>query len=142
MELLQLVDTIDLMAFPVAVAESHVEVSGEVELHLAVDASEVLLVFVEVDTLAAKECKLGLFVHIFVEGELSFLELQLLGITCLLGLGAPSLLRLGASSLLGLGASRLLALGGSSLFLLLDPLRHGFSLLSDRVRMDVPHEVP
>ena len=142
MELLQLVETIDLMAFPVAVVESLVEVVGEVELHLAVDASEVLLVLVEVDTLAAKECKLGLVIHIIVEGELSVLKLELLGITCLLGLGASSLLRLGASSLLGLGASCLLALGGSSLLLLLDRLRHGFSLLSDRVRMDVPHEVP
>ena len=126
MELLQLVETIDLMAFPVAVVESLVEVVGEVELHLAVDASEVLLVLVEVDTLAAKECKFGLVVHIIVEGELSVLELELLGITCLLGLGA----------------SCLLALGGSSLLLLLDRLRHGFSILSDRVRMDVPHEVP
>ena len=134
MELLQLVETIDLMAFPVAVVESLVEVVGEVELHLAVDASEVLLVLVEVDTLAAKACKLGLVVHIIVEGELSVLELELLSITCLLGLVA--------SSLLGLGASCLLALGGSSLLLLLDRLRHGFSLLSDRVRMDVPHEVP
>ena len=134
MDLLQLVVTIDLMAFPVAVVESLVGVVGEVELHLAVDASEVLLVLVEVDTLAAKECKLGLVVHIIVEGELSALELELLGITCLLGLVA--------SSLLGLGASCLLALGGSSLLLLLDRLRHGFSLLSDRVRMDVPHEVP
>ena len=142
MELLQFVVTIDLMAFPVAVDESRVKVSGEVELHLAIDASEVLLVLVEVDTLAAKECKLGLVIHIIVEGELSVLKLELLGITCLLGLGASSLLRLGASSLLGLGASWLLALGGSSLFLLLYRLRHGFSLLSDRVRMDVPHEVP
>ena len=126
MELLQLVETIDLMAFPVAVDESHVKVSSEVELNLAVDACEVLLVFVEVDTLAAKVCKLGPVVHFIVEGELSVLELQLLGSTCLLGLGT----------------SCLLALGGSSLLLLLNRLRHGFSLLSDRVRMDVPHEVP
>ena len=118
----------------VAVVESLVEVSGEVELYFAVDASEVLLIGVKVDTLAAKEVKLGLVVHSFVKRELSVLDPDLLGISCLLGLGA--------SCLLGLGASCLLGLGGSSLLLLLDSGWHDSSLLSDRVRMDVPHEVP
>ena len=110
----------------VAVVESLVEVSGEVELYFAVDASEVLLIGVKVDTLAAKEVKLGLVVHSFVKRELSVLDPDLLGISCLLGLGA----------------SCLLGLGGSSLLLLLDSGWHDSSLLSDRVRMDVPHEVP
>ena len=110
----------------VAVVESLVEVSGEVELYFAVDASEVLLIGVKVDTLAAKEVKLGLVVHSFVKRELSVLDPDLLGISCLLGLGA----------------SCLLWLGGSSLLLLLDSGWHDSSLLSDRVRMDVPHEVP
>ena len=110
----------------VAVVESLVEVSGEVELYFAVDASEVLLIGVKVDTLATKEVKLGLVVHSFVKRELSVLDPDLLGISCLLGLGA----------------SCLLGLGGSSLLLLLDSGWHDSSLLSDRVRMDVPHEVP
>ena len=58
------------MAMLVAVVESLVEVSGEVELYFAVDASEVLLIGVKVDTLAAKEVKLGLVVHSFVKREL------------------------------------------------------------------------
>ena len=134
MALLQLLVTIDLMALHVAVGESLVQVIGEPELHRdAVVAREVLLLFVEVDTLAAKVCKLGLDLPFFFQGAL-LSGPELLGITCLVGLGA--------SSLVGLGASRLLALGGSSLLLLLDRGRHGLSLLSDRVRMDVPHELP
>ena len=115
-KLLHPVVTIGLMALLVAVIESLINVFRGVELHLAVHASELHLLSVKVDALAAKEVKLAILVQFSSEVEPFVLEL--LGISCLLGLG------------------------GISLLLLLDSGRHDFSLLIDRVRMDVPHEVP
>lgn len=117
--LLQVMEAIKLVAVLVAVSESFVNIAGEVELNLAVDAVEVHLLGVEVDTLTTKEIKLVL---LGVECQLLVLELLHLLVAC--------------------GFIRLSDRGENLLLLLLDDGRHDLGLLSLGVRVYVVHEVP
>lgn len=65
------------MAFLIAVVESPVEVASEVQGDFAVNAVEVALLFVEVDSLASKEINLILGL-LAIEDERPLLELFLL----------------------------------------------------------------